>query len=420
MKISRGLLAGMLLLPASFFGQQKHAVQAPTFGVHFLYDDFKTAAAIRSTSLSSVLRDKTYAKIRDMFPGIALNYIQGLSSKFDISAMLAGSFPDYPRQDGTILGENGFLLEADICVRGKMFSEDYWVSPYLQLGAGLSKYKTHWGAFIPAGMGLQVNLPKEFYLIVNAQYRFPVTDKTVSQHLFYSIGIAGTIRKKQKQVARPVAVPVSEPVAAQDRDADGIVDSADLCPDKPGIALFKGCADLDGDSIPDNMDKCPSVYGLLRLEGCPIADTDGDGFNDEVDSCVTVPGVAAYKGCPAPDRGEVQKRLDVVAENIFFATGKYELLPASFAALDSAVAIMRRDAELKLNIEGHTDNVGDGEKNKVLSERRARAVFEYINKKGIEASRLKSMGYGEERPRDTNATKAGRGRNRRVEMRMYE
>lgn len=418
MKVVRTCLAGILLLPASLFGQKNDPVQAPTFGVHFLYNDFKTAAAIRSTSLSAVLRDKTYARIKDMTPGIALNYIQGLSSRFDISVMLAGSFPDYPREDGSLLGENSLLLEADLSVRGKMFSENYWVSPYLQLGAGLSKYKNYWGAFIAAGMGIQVNLPKEFYLIINSQYRIPVTEKTVSDHLFYSLGIAGNIRKKAKPVVKTMPVPVIQKPVVQDRDADGIVDSADLCPDKPGIALFKGCPDLDGDSIPDNLDKCPAIYGLLRLEGCPVPDTDRDGFNDEVDSCVTVPGVAAFKGCPAPDREEMQRTLNIAAENIFFATGKYELLPASFAALDTVVNIMKRDGELQLSIEGHTDNVGDAEKNKVLSEQRARAVFDYINKKGIDASRLMSMGYGEERPRDTNATADGRSRNRRVEMRF--
>lgn len=419
MKIIRGLVAGMVLLPGLLFGQKNRPVQAPTFGVHFLYDDFKTALAIRSTSLSDVIRNKQYAKLNEMSPGIALNYLQGLSSRFDLSVMLAGSFPDYPRQDGSFLGENSFLLEADVSVRGKMFSENYWVSPYLQVGAGFSKYKNYWGAFVPAGMGIQVNLPKEFYLLVNAQYRIPVTERTVSHHLFYSLGVAGTIRKKGKPVVKVMPVPVMQTPVLSDRDNDGIVDTADLCPEVPGMLLFKGCLDRDGDSIPDNRDKCPTVYGIERLQGCPIGDTDNDGFNDEEDSCVTVAGVAQYKGCPAPVvKEEVQKTISLAAENIFFATGKYDLLPASFAALDTVVGIMKRDPGLKLNIEGHTDNVGDAEKNKVLSEQRARAVYGYIIRKGVDASRLRSDGFGEDRPRAGNDSVEGRRRNRRVEMRL--
>lgn len=120
---------------------------------------------------------------------------------------------------------------------------------------------------------------------------------------------------------------------------------------QPGIALFKGCLDRDGDSIPDNMDRCPTINGIERSRGCPIGDRDNDGFNDEEDSCVTVAGVPRYKGCPVPVvKEEVQRTISLAAENIFFATGKYDLLPASFSALDTVVAIMKRDVNLKLSI----------------------------------------------------------------------
>jgi OmpA-OmpF porin, OOP family len=399
MKLNRVILIAMIISPGLLPGQIKRPVQAPTFGVHFLYNDFKTAAAIRSSSLSSVIRNKEFAKISEMSPGIALNYLQGLSGTFDISAMLSGSFPDYPGQDGSLLGENSLLVETDISIRGKMFSENYWVSPYLQLGLGLSKYKNYWGAYIPAGMGIQVNLPSEFFVMVNAQYRAAVTEKTVSPHLFYSVGIAGVIRRKPKPVVQPVPIPVLPPIIVTDRDGDGIVDTADACPDQAGMAWFNGCPDRDIDSVPDHSDKCPSVYGLVALEGCPAPDT--------VKAEVVV-------------KEDVEKIITTAAENIFFATAKYDLLPASFAALDTVVAIMKREPPLKLVIEGHTDNVGDSAKNKILSERRARAVYEYMAKRGIDISRLSSVGYGEERPRAGNESDEGRRRNRRVEMRLGE
>lgn len=197
MKRISGLVAAVLLLPAITFCQEKKHVQTPTFGIHFLFNDFESAAAIRASSLSSVLRNGGFGKIKQMSPGLALNYIKGLSPSFDFTGMLAGSFLDYPNSKGETLGENGLLLEVDASVRGKMFNNGYWVSPYVQLGVGVSKFKGYWGAFIPAGLGLQVNLFDEAFVLINSQYRVPVTESTSSHHFFYSIGLAGIIGKKK-------------------------------------------------------------------------------------------------------------------------------------------------------------------------------------------------------------------------------
>mgnify|MGYP003042558816 CR=1 FL=1 len=193
-----GLIAAIALLPAIAFSQtDKQHIQTPTFGVHFFFDDFQTAAAIRASSLSTTIRNKQFGKVKDMAPGLALNYIHGLSPSFDFSAMLAGSFLDYPKDGGGNLGENALLMELDASIRGKMFSNQYWVSPYVQLGVGMSKFKGYWGAFIPAGVGLQVNLFDEAFLLFNSQYRIPVTERTVNYHFFHSIGLAGIIGKKR-------------------------------------------------------------------------------------------------------------------------------------------------------------------------------------------------------------------------------
>lgn len=198
MKKISGLIAAIFLLPAISFTQDtKQYTQTPTFGVHFFFNDFQTAANIRATSLSSTLRNKQFGKVKDMSPGLALNYIQGLSPSFDFSAMLGGSFLDYPTEEGGSLGENSLLLEVDAMIRGKMFSNQYWVSPFVQAGVGMSKYKGYWGAFLPVGVGMQLNLFDEAFLIINSQYRVPVTEKTTNYHFFYSIGLAGIIGKKK-------------------------------------------------------------------------------------------------------------------------------------------------------------------------------------------------------------------------------
>ncbi|RYY14352.1 MAG: hypothetical protein EOO04_30340 [Chitinophagaceae bacterium] len=200
-----------------------------------------------------------------MSPGLGLSYIEGLSKHFDYTVTLAGSFLDYPVEGRAPFNKDYFLVEADVSIRGKMFSNRRWVSPFLQVGAGTSYYAGYHAAFIPAGAGVQVNFFDEAYLLVNAQYRIPVTNMS-SYHFFYSIGLAGNIgRKKQHREPKLVPMPV---VSNADRDGDGVLDADDICPDTKGVAAFKGCPDSDGDGVPDSEDKCPTVKGVKEKQGC--------------------------------------------------------------------------------------------------------------------------------------------------------
>jgi hypothetical protein len=201
MKKNVGFLLAVLPFLAPAFSQDDY-IQRPTLGIYFFFNDFKTAANIRATSLREVLRNSQFGKLKEMTPGLALNYITGLSKHFDFTSTLTGSFLDYLKPDGSLLGQDNLLLEGDVSLKGKLFSNRYWVSPFLQLGAGFSKFRTYWGTFIPAGTGFQVNLFDEAFFVFNAQYRIAVTN-TVSNHFFYSIGIAGNIggrRKDEKSV----------------------------------------------------------------------------------------------------------------------------------------------------------------------------------------------------------------------------
>ena len=197
MKKNVGLLLAVLLFLAPAFCQDEY-IQRPTLGIFFFFNDFKTAENIRATSLREVLRNSEFGKLREMVPGLALNYINGLNSHFDFTTTLTGSFIDYYKPNGASLGQDNLLLEGDISVKGKLFTNRYWISPFIQVGAGISKYRTYWGSFIPAGMGFQVNLFDEAFFIFNAQYRVAVTS-TVSNHFFYSLGIAGNIGGRRKE-----------------------------------------------------------------------------------------------------------------------------------------------------------------------------------------------------------------------------
>ena len=106
----------------------------------------------------------------------------------------------------------------------------------------------------------------------------------------------------------------------------------------------------------------------------------------------------------------------IALKNVFFATNRSELLPGSFSELDKLVTYLNRDYRAYIEISGHTDNTGNEEQNKTLSELRAKAVADYLILKGIDRFRIKYEGYGSSQPLSTNTTDEGRQMNRRVEF----
>jgi len=193
-KIIYSLLTLMFLHQLSF-AQGNNKPQRSTFAVSYIYNDFKSAAAVRANNIGNVMKNGQFGKLRNMAPGLSLTYIKGLTKYHDVVTSLTGSFVDYPIPGKPAFGRDFLLLEADVSVRGKIISNNAAVSPYLQGGVGVSKYKGYFGGYIPVGMGLQVNLFQEAYMLINAQYRVPVSE-LVNYHFYYGIGFAGHLGKK--------------------------------------------------------------------------------------------------------------------------------------------------------------------------------------------------------------------------------
>jgi OOP family OmpA-OmpF porin len=105
-----------------------------------------------------------------------------------------------------------------------------------------------------------------------------------------------------------------------------------------------------------------------------------------------------------------------VFKDIKFEIDKDVLIASSYPTLEEIVKILKAHAEISVEIQGHTDSTASEAHNLDLSRRRAKSVVQYLQSKGITASRMSSKGYGESRPIDTNATEKGRGNNRRVEL----
>jgi len=200
-----------------------------------------------------------------------------------------------------------------------------------------------------------------------------------------------------------------------DADGDGIKDSEDKCPNVKGIAQFSGCPDTDGDGITDAEDRCPNAKGTVALKGCP--DTDGDGIADIDDKCPTVFGIKENKGCPAV-KEETVKVFTKALTGITFETGKAVIKGTSFQILNDVVLIMQENPAYNLEINGHTDNVGNDDMNMDLSQKRADSVKKYLADKGIDPSRMTAKGFGETMPIADNNTADGRAKNRRVEFKV--
>ncbi|MFB9052086.1 OmpA family protein [Formosa undariae] len=204
-----------------------------------------------------------------------------------------------------------------------------------------------------------------------------------------------------------------------DSDGDGVADPEDKCPTVAGLVALNGCPDADGDGVADPDDKCPDVAGPAENNGCPWADTDGDGVADKDDKCVDVPGTVANDGCPELSEA-VQKSLNEYAKTILFDTGKSSIKSHSAEVLENIIAIINEYPNATFTVDGHTDSSGSDALNMKLSDARAAAVKDYLVTKGIDSSRLSSKGYGEEKPIDSNKTRAGRANNRRVEINLVK
>src|SRR6186713_622834 len=428
------LLAAIIIAPV-VYGQDDE-IRSHEIGVSFNLVDFKTAQLIRTTSLNAVIRDQQFGSISEMSPGIGLHYFKGLKKHIDFAGSINAANTYQPLPDKAEDGYERLLLQVEAIAQFKMVSDEFWFQPFLSAGFGAQKYYVYYGAYVPLGVGLNINFFNEGRLFINSTYRVPITTGTSNYHFMYMFGVSGRLTKKKE----PAIIPPPPPPPVKDSDNDGIIDDNDKCPTVPGVAKYQGCPvpDTDKDGINDDNDKCPAVAGLAKYEGCPVPDSDKDGINDEEDKCPTQAGVARYQGCPIPDtdgdsvNDEEDKCPKVVgpADNfgcpvigiksyqIVFERKSAVLLAAGKPILDTVAAYLKRNPDVEVTIDGHTDNFGTAEFNNSLSVKRAEATKKYLVSKGVAANRLVTAGFGFTQPIAENKTAEGRKMNRRIEIKI--
>lgn len=335
------------------------------FGAHFLYGSpINDWLSLEVNGFGHSLRADTGFSGRSSGFGAGLD-LRGIALKtpyFDLFGLggLGASYVDFQTS-----GEKG-------------------VAPYFDLGAGI---------LVPLLSNFSLRADARYYAQLSSQIingKSTVNEGRLNAGLQYSFG--------EEAPAPVLAPPPAEPVNVVDvdTDGDGVLDSIDACPNTPpGTSVdASGCplppapvpvavTDSDGDGVPDTLDKCPGTAPGLRVDanGCVIQQT-------------------------------------LVLRNIVFATGSGALTADSKAVLDKLADSMKGQPGMRVEIDGHTDSVGNQDYNLKLSQARAKLVRLYLHEKGIKMDRMTVDGFGKFKPVADNATEEGRALNRRVEFKI--
>ena len=381
----------------------------------------------------------------------------GLRASINKFNKLSDNYGEYPQNR---LPNAKSMISADLMVI-KDFSEwsFYKFEPFVELGAGQSFVGKEKDYFINAGVGVHYPISEKVAIKFNTTYRKNFKNEglvhyspNLLPHFQHNLGISinfggkdsdkDGIYDQHDDCPQVPGLPLFN--GCPDSDGDGIEDSKDACPETPGLLEFNGCADSDGDGVADPMDKCPAVAGLSKFDGCP--DSDGDGIEDAKDACPNEAGPRRFNGCPDSDGDgvadpqdkcpndagpadndgcpepteEIMAELNAVGAGVPFELNKSDITPNVAGILDLISPIIKKYANSNFLIEGHTDTSGPKAFNQVLSERRAESVKSYLVSSGIAETRLSTVGYGEERPAQSNNTRKGRIANRRVEFKVVE
>jgi len=335
-------------------------------------------------------------------PGIILGY--GLSDNWSVEVLGSVVESDFRNASGS--GEDDITLKWMDLVY-KLKARQGW-QPFVLFGGGRTEYEFESvrsdsdDVQFNAGVGLYRELTDR--ISIRADLRGVTSNKEGGVQPFAFVGLTGFLGELKASGPPP------------DSDGDGVPNDIDKCPTTPAgrVVDADGCElDGDGDGVVDGEDQCPQTPAGVAVDsnGCAL-DGDADGVPDYRDDCLDTEAGARVneRGCYIELEEEV-----TIDMSIEFATDKAEIRPDHVAQLNRAVLFLREYPTTNAVIEGHTDSDGAESYNQGLSERRAKAVYDYlIGEAGIKASRLQWAGFGESQPIAGNDSAQGKQHNRRV------
>ena len=256
------------------------------------------------------------------------------------------------------------------------FDTESKIVPYAFIGGGYQWVKGEYdnAAVADLGLGARYNITKVFDVFVEAR---GMRDFHNNDNHYGLIGGIGFNFGGEKPAPAPEPVkPVKKVV---DSDNDGVADYLDKCPNTPaGVKVdAKGCpVDSDNDGVADYLDKCPNTPAGMKVDknGCAIS------YNF----------------------------------NITFDNNSAKIKPEFMPKIEKFAEFLKAHPDVKAEIQGYTDNKGSYKYNLILSQKRAKAVYDALIKLGVNKDQITWAGYGPKNPIASNVTKEGRAKNRRV------
>ena len=302
------------------------------------------------------------------------------------------------------------------------------VAPFVKAGAGYENvtqetFSNKDGFFLDAGAGAKVAINDNWALKLEAIYMAKFNSNNAGNADSNLLTLAGLTYsfggEKKKEVAAVAAVATAVTATATamddgDDDNDGILNSSDQCIYTPaGVAVdANGCRlDDDKDGVANSNDKCPTTKMGVTVDatGCPLVlDDDKDGVSNSQDQCSnTVAGDRVdSNGCPIQS---LKVNFDTESSIV-----KDEYMPE----INDYARFLRNYSNYSANIIGYTDSRGTEAYNQTLSQKRASAVKEMLETKGVDAKQISFEGRGEANPVADNTSKQGQAANRRIEAEL--
>jgi outer membrane protein OmpA-like peptidoglycan-associated protein len=475
------ILLYTLIFSFAFANAQSESYKKPsTIGLHFFYNDFKTTL---------------FNNPNTMFSGLGADYLKGLTKKIDAVGTFNASWVNYILPSSLPYGSNHFLLDINAGAHIKMFNDAKTFNPFIIAKIGYTKYKNIGGFSALPGAGVQIKVYPNTFIFSTMEYR-KALNSSISNQLYYSIGIASSFGKSKTKTEKSKSVAVSVKDEATGLplpnaaivliDKDGNETTA--ITNAEGKAIFekiktgnytvKGKLNkiettnaniIDADFKTSNKDlginlthndpRFTLVGNTVNLQSnTPIGGTQVTANNAsqgsatfatskmnsgefsiqlEANSDFEIVGKkASYisnienistKGLNRSTTLYVKLQLgieeatagkNIVLNKIYFETGSAAVNANTSADLKKLIQFMTDNPSTNLEIEGHTDNVGNEQSNKELSQQRANKIVAYLVANGIDKQRLNAIGYGSKKPIANNNTTDGKAKNRRVEMKV--